>query len=116
MSRSPRAEPPLRFFDMLRFLREHGVDFILFGDFSLAFHGHPRGTDDVDIVPDPAPANLERLWAALLELGAEPRDLGHFAQTSSRPSTSTACWEAEAGSCRPSSASSTSSRRSTVSR
>lgn len=74
----PRPEPPLRFFDMVRLLREHDVDFILIGGFSLAFHGHPRGTDDVDIVPDPAPANLERLWSALQDLRAEPRDLGDF--------------------------------------
>jgi len=77
-SGSPRPEPPLRFFDILRLLRKHEVDFILIGGFSLAFHGHPRGTDDVDIVPDPAPANLERLWAALKELRAEPRNLEDF--------------------------------------
>jgi hypothetical protein len=75
-SRPP--EPPLRFFDLLRRLREHDVDFILIGGFSLAFHGHPRGTDDVDIVPDPDRANLERLWNALQELHAEPRDLDEF--------------------------------------
>lgn len=68
--------PPLRFFELLRLLRAHAVDFILIGGFSLAFHGHPRGTDDVDIVPDPAPANLARLWRALGELHAEPRELG----------------------------------------
>lgn len=77
-SESRRPEPPLRFFDIVRLLREHDVDFILIGGFSLAFHGHPRGTDDVDIVPDPAPANLERLWAVLKELRAEPRDLDDF--------------------------------------
>ena len=71
-------EAPLRFFDILRLLRRHDVDFILIGAFSLAFHGHARGTDDVDIVPDPVPANLERLWAALQELHAEPLDLGEF--------------------------------------
>jgi hypothetical protein len=71
-------QAPLRFFDIVRVLRRHDVDFILIGGFSLAFHGHPRGTDDVDIVPDPAPANLARLWAALEELHAEPRDLADF--------------------------------------
>ena len=72
------GQPPLRFFDLLRLLRAHQVDFILIGGFSLAFHGRPRGTDDVDIVPDPAPANLSRLWGALAELRAEPRDLDDF--------------------------------------
>ena len=69
---------PLRFFDLLRLLRDHQVDFILIGGFSLAFHGHPRGTDDVDVVPDPAPANLARLWGALVALHATPRDLNDF--------------------------------------
>jgi hypothetical protein len=72
------SQPALRFFDILRLLRTHEVDFILVGGFALAFHGHPRGTDDVDIVPDPAPANLGRLWAALEELRARPRDLDRF--------------------------------------
>ena len=68
-------QPTLRFFDLIRLLRRHEVDFILIGGFSLALHGHPRGTDDIDIVPDPAPANLRRLWTALGELRAKPRDL-----------------------------------------
>lgn len=78
MSSSSDAQPPLRFFEILRLLRARGVDFILIGGFALAFHGHPRGTDDIDIVPDPAPSNLERLWAALADLNAEPRDLDEF--------------------------------------
>jgi len=73
--RRPGAQPMLRFFDILRLLRKHEVDFILIGGFSLAFHGHPRGTDDVDIVPGPSEANLGRLWAALGELRATPREL-----------------------------------------
>ena len=72
------SPPVLRFFDMVRVLRRHDVEFILIGGFSLAFHGHPRGTDDVDIVPEPSPENLRRLWVALGELHAEPRDLGDF--------------------------------------
>ncbi len=76
--RESGPQPPLRFFDMLRLLRDREVDFILIGGFSLAFHGHPRGTDDVDIVPDPAPANLRRLWSVLEELSARPRDLDDF--------------------------------------
>ncbi len=78
MSSSRGAEPPLRSFEILRRLRARGVDFIVIGGFALAFHGHSRGTDDVDIVPDPAPSNLERLWAALEDLNAEPRDLDEF--------------------------------------
>jgi hypothetical protein len=78
-------ELPLRFFELLRVLRRHGVDFILIGGFSLAFHGHARGTDDVDVVPDPSPGNIERLWAALDELRAKPRDLEDFRQAEIPP-------------------------------
>lgn len=49
-------------------------------------HGYPRTTQDVDILPNPAAANMRRLAAALEELGAEaigargetlPLDLSH---------------------------------------
>ena len=33
-------------------------------------HGYLRATQDLDIVPDPDPANLRRLADALIELGA----------------------------------------------
>jgi hypothetical protein len=63
---------------LLRVLREHDVDFVLIGGLSVAFHGVRRGTDDIDIVPDPDPPNLERLWSALQTIAAEPRGLDEF--------------------------------------
>ena len=36
----------------------------------MAAHGHIRGTEDVDLVPDPDPDNLLRLGNALAALGA----------------------------------------------
>lgn len=33
-------------------------------------HGHPRTTQDLDLVPEPSPANLARLRDALTALGA----------------------------------------------
>jgi hypothetical protein len=65
---------PLLFYDLLRVLREHEVDFVLIGAFALAFHGAPRGTKDVDIVPDPQPENIAKLWQALEALDATPLD------------------------------------------
>jgi hypothetical protein len=72
------TEPPLRALELLRTLREHNVEFIVIGGFSLAAHGYVRGTKDVDIVPAPQSGNLKRLWAALVELDAEPVEVADF--------------------------------------
>jgi len=54
----------------LRALSEAGVDFVLIGGVAVAAHGHVRGTEDVDLVPDPEPDNLLRLGNALVGLDA----------------------------------------------
>jgi len=41
-------------------------------------HSYVRATKDVDIVPEPSRANLERLLAALEDLDAEPLAIGDF--------------------------------------
>jgi len=63
---------PLRALDLLATLRSHRVEFVVIGGFSLAAHGYVRATKDVDIVPEPEPANLRRLWGALQDLDAAP--------------------------------------------
>ncbi len=68
----------LDFYGLLRGLLEHEVEFVLIGGFALGFHGAPRGTKDVDIVPDPTPANVARLWEALQALDAEPAEHADF--------------------------------------
>ncbi len=73
-----RPEPPLRALQLLATLREHQVEFVVIGGFSLAAHGYVRGTKDVDIVPEPTRKNLERLLVALQELQAEPIAIGEF--------------------------------------
>ncbi len=62
----------LDFYGLLRKLLEHDAEFVLIGGFALGFHGVPRGTKDVDIVPDPSPANMTRLSSALESLEAAP--------------------------------------------
>lgn len=42
----------------------------MIGGFAVSAHGHPRGTNDLDIVPDPDPQNLDRLATALTNLDA----------------------------------------------
>lgn len=57
---------PSRLRDLVRLLDEQEVEFVLVGGLAVNAWGHLRGTRDLDIVPDPAPENLERL-ASLLE-------------------------------------------------
>lgn len=56
----------------------HQVEFLLVGGLAVGHHGYPRATKDVDIVPAPDAENLERLWAALVELEARTLALGDF--------------------------------------
>jgi Nucleotidyl transferase AbiEii toxin, Type IV TA system len=68
---------------LLSVLQAHEVEFVIVGGFSLAAHGVVRATKDIDIMPAPNPANLERLAHALEHLEAtidlgdiDPEELG----------------------------------------
>lgn len=50
----------------------HKVAFVTVGAFALVAHGVVRATGDVDVVPEPADGNRERLAQALAALDAEP--------------------------------------------
>jgi predicted nucleotidyltransferase len=65
----PRFDP----FAVLRTLVDHGVRFVLIGGFAAAIRGSPVITGDVDICYARDDENLERLAAALDELGATLR-------------------------------------------
>ncbi|SEH47351.1 hypothetical protein SAMN04489835_0212 [Mycolicibacterium rutilum] len=58
---------------LLATLDHHGVRYVLIGGLAAVFHGSPFPTEDADITPDSDDANLERLAAALRELGARIR-------------------------------------------
>jgi len=45
-------------------------EYILIGGLAVQAHGHVRTTQDVNILPDPEPSNLERLATALRALDA----------------------------------------------
>lgn len=60
----------LRADEILDLLVRHEVEFVLIGGLALGAHGFVRGTKDVDIVPDPEPANLARLAKALKAINA----------------------------------------------
>lgn len=70
-------EQGLQPLELLRVLRERNVDFLVIGGVAVAAHGYVRGTKDVDIIPEPSHANLERLLGALNALDAHP-DVGDF--------------------------------------
>ena len=53
---------------LLEALDEGGVRFVVIGGVAVGAHGFVRGTEDLDLVPDPDPENLERLAEALGKL------------------------------------------------
>lgn len=74
---SDPAPVPLDAERILRTLAEHGVDYVLIGGLAVQTHGHPRTTNDADVIPAPDPANLDRLAAALRDLGARVLNPDH---------------------------------------
>jgi hypothetical protein len=65
-------EIPLDAAEILRALHEHRVEYVVIGGLAVQTHGHPRTTQNLDLVPEPSPANLARLRDALTALGARP--------------------------------------------
>lgn len=55
---------------ILQTLRAHGVELVVIGGLAAIAHGSRRMTRDIDVVADPQNGNLDRLEAALSELGA----------------------------------------------
>jgi hypothetical protein len=62
------------FADLLKVLVLHEVDFILVGGVAAILQGAPVSTFDLDIVPRRTDENLDRLLAALQEVGAPSSD------------------------------------------
>jgi hypothetical protein len=56
-----------------RALNDHGVDYVVVGGFAAILHGSALPTADVDVVPSRSDDNLDRLGAALKDLGAAIR-------------------------------------------
>lgn len=67
-----RRDIPLDAGVILSRLAEHDVDYVVIGGLAVQAHGHPRTTQDLDIMPGPGAANRRRLEAALMSLGARP--------------------------------------------
>ncbi len=71
----PEALDPL---PLLSALHERGIEHIVVGGFAVNAHGFIRVTKDLDIVPNPAGENLERLAEMLRDLSATVLDTGDF--------------------------------------
>ena len=57
--------------EFLESLNSRGIDYVIVGAQSLAFHGRPRHTGDLDILIRPTPENARLLIALLNEFGFE---------------------------------------------
>jgi hypothetical protein len=53
---------------LLEALNANGIRFVVIGGVAVGAHGYVRGTEDLDLVPDPDPENLNRLINALAKL------------------------------------------------
>jgi hypothetical protein len=56
--------------EMLQFLADEKVKFLLVGAYALAVHGYPRATMDIDIWVLPSPENAQAVLRALDRFGA----------------------------------------------
>ena len=75
---SSRSSEETGLFAILATLVANEVEFLLVGGLAVGYHGYPRATKDIDIVPAPDARNLDKLWVALVELQAEMLALGDF--------------------------------------
>jgi hypothetical protein len=55
--------------EFIELLNSHGVEYVIVGAHSLAFHGRPRYTGDLDILVRPSQENAERITAVITEFG-----------------------------------------------
>lgn len=61
--------------EMLQYLADEKVKFLLVGAYALAAHGYPRATMDIDIWVMPSPDNAAAVLCALRRFGAPLHDL-----------------------------------------
>lgn len=57
------------FKELLVLFSAHNVDFVIVGAYSVAFHGAPRATGDLDILVRPTPENATAILDSLEEFG-----------------------------------------------
>jgi hypothetical protein len=60
--------------EFIELLNSRGVEYVIVDAHSLAFHGRPRYTGDLDILIKPSPKNAEKIVAALVDFGFTESD------------------------------------------
>jgi hypothetical protein len=55
--------------EFIALLNSHSVEYVIVGAHSLAFHGRPRYTGDLDILVRPSPENAAKLSIVMKEFG-----------------------------------------------
>lgn len=65
---------PLDFVDLLAAFGRADVRYLIIGGYAVGYHDRPRTTQDLDILLDPSPENIQRACGALLAFGA-PADI-----------------------------------------
>lgn len=66
----PRDRPPQQLEPMVAALARHQVEWVLIGSQVLALYGADLVPNDLDVLPELSPTNLQRLAECLNELGA----------------------------------------------
>jgi predicted nucleotidyltransferase len=61
--------------EFIELLNSRGVEYVIVGAHSLAFHARPRYTGDLDILVRPSPENAARLVSLLRDFGFAKGDL-----------------------------------------
>jgi len=56
-------------------LADAEADFVVIGGYAVAFHGHPRGTKDLDVLVRATPSNAMKVYQALAAFGAPLKQL-----------------------------------------
>lgn len=59
--------------ELIRGLHKHRVDYLVTGAMAMVFYGYVRNTEDLDLVVDPDPENLDRVADWLTSVGATLR-------------------------------------------
>src|ERR1700746_938945 len=62
--------------EFIGLLNSRGVDYVIVGAHSLAFHARPRYTGDLDILVRPSPENATKLVSLLPDFGFGKEDFG----------------------------------------
>lgn len=65
------------FSDLFSALNDSGARYLLVGGYAMAAHDEPRATKDIHVWIEPTPANVKRVYAALLDFGAPDEASGH---------------------------------------